>query len=110
MLALTRRIGPAKHAVLAADATGQLDAHIVAAGIWANEVLEAAIGELQRILVEAALRLAAKRIQVAEMKAKVAHMVGRYEHVNLNRAATDVALDYNPSAKLAAELVGPWRV
>lgn len=95
--------------MLAAEAAGQPYAQIVAAGLWANVVLGAAIGELQGILVEAALRLGAELVQAAQVEAEVAQMVGRDQHVYLNDTAADVALDYDPSTELAAQLVGAWR-
>lgn len=109
MTTLTRRIGPAQDAMLAAEAAGQPYGQIVAAGLWVNVVLGAAIGKLQGILVEAALRFGAKLVQAAQVEAEVAQMVGRDQHVYLDDAAADIALDYDTSTVLAAQLVGAGR-
>lgn len=91
----------------AGEAAGQLQGLNNVAVSGANVELRVALGKIERILIEAFLRLSARFIQVAQIKGKVSQMIGSDEHINLNCLNPNITVDYNTLAVFATVLVGP---
>lgn len=103
----TCRVCPTKNAMVAVDAAGQGQGRNDVACGGANVELLVAFDKIERILIEAFLRLSASFIQVTQMECEVSQMIGSNEHINLNRSNTNVGLDYNTLSVFATVLIRP---
>lgn len=100
-------VRPLQHAVLAAQLVRQLQLHLEPAGhLRRHRVLGTAVGQPQRRVVEALVRLVGS-VQIAQLELEVAHVIGGQLHLHRQRGARLVRLDDGALAVFAAQLVRP---
>jgi len=90
----------------AVEITGQFHGYWDIASGGVNVVLLATVGEIQRILVKAILRLAAIFVQIADVEAEVAQMIGCDLNINFRFIYSGKALYNHSTAIFSTQLIG----